>query len=54
MPEAKFVGINALKSNITKNINQVNYNNAPYVLIKGTKQPKEVINAFVNIFFYQI
>jgi hypothetical protein len=40
-----------LKGNIDKNINQMTYSNAPYSLIAGTAQPKEVVNAFVNIFF---
>lgn len=51
VPEAKYAPIMALKGNIDKNINQMTFSNAPYVLIKGTKQPKEVVNAFVNIFF---
>ncbi len=50
-PNAKFTGILALKGNIDKNINHISYSNAPYVLVKGTKQPKEVVNWFVNIFF---
>lgn len=51
IPEAEFVGIHVLKGRINKNINHISYSNAPYVLVKGTKQPKEVINTFVNIFF---
>ncbi|NLC69191.1 MAG: extracellular solute-binding protein [Clostridiaceae bacterium] len=50
-PEAKFANILALKGRITANINHISYSNAPYVLIKGTSQPKEVVNWFVNIFF---
>ncbi len=51
VPTAKFEEVTALKGKLTKNINQVTYGNAPYVLIKGTKQAKEVVNQFINIFF---
>ncbi len=51
VPTAKFEEITALKGKLTRNINQVTYGNAPYVLIKGTKQAKEVVNEFINIFF---
>jgi ABC-type glycerol-3-phosphate transport system substrate-binding protein len=50
-PEAKFANILSLKGKIDKNINHVSYSNAPYVLVKGTNQPKEVVNWFVDIFF---
>lgn len=51
VPEATYGMIIGLKGKIDKNINQMTYSNAPYCLISGTKQPKEVVNAFVNIFF---
>lgn len=50
VPTAVYVEIPALKGTITKNLNQVTFSNAPYVLIKGTPQAKEVVNSFVNIF----
>lgn len=50
-PEARFANIISLKGKISKNINHISYSNAPYVLVQGTNQPKEVVNWFVNIFF---
>ncbi|NSW90702.1 MAG: extracellular solute-binding protein [Firmicutes bacterium] len=50
-PDAKVVEIPGLKGRVTENLNQRVVGGAPYVLVKGTKQPKEVVNAFVNLFF---
>lgn len=50
-PNGTFVEIPGLKGTATKNVNQVIKTGPPYVLVKGTKQPKEVVNAFFDIFF---
>lgn len=51
IPDAKVIEVVGLKGTVTQNLNQVVTTGAPYVLIKGTPQPKEVVNAFLDIFF---
>ena len=51
VPEAEYGIIMGLKGNIDKNLNQIGSAAAPYALIHDTPQGKEMINAFVNIFF---
>ena len=50
VPTATYVEMAPVTGKISKNLNQVTFSNPPYVLLKGTKQAKEVVNAYVNIF----
>lgn len=49
IPEAKWVEIPALKGKRTEQLNSRVMNGLIYTLVKGTKQPKETVNTFVDI-----
>lgn len=48
-PEAEFVEVPALKGTRTEQLNHRVLNGIAYILVKGTKQPKETVNAFVDL-----
>jgi len=50
-PNAEVIEIPALKGKKQTNINHYAANGAPWVLLKNTKEAKEMINWFVNIFY---
>lgn len=51
-PNGAFTYITALTSNrLNKKINPMSEGGAPWVVLANTKQAKEVVNTFVNIFF---
>jgi len=52
VPEAYFVEVPALKGKIVKNLNHITLSGCIYVLIKGTAQPREVVNTFVDNFLF--
>lgn len=50
-PKGSIVEQLATSGKQTKNLNQMVMTGPPYVLLKGTKDPKEVVNTFINTFF---
>jgi len=49
LPEAEMVEIPALKGKRTEQLNQRVLNGIGYILVKGTKQPKETVHAFIDL-----
>jgi putative aldouronate transport system substrate-binding protein len=49
LPEAKMVEVPALKGKRTEKLNHRVLGGVGYILVKGTKQPKETANAFVDL-----
>lgn len=49
-PNGNIVELSAITGTRTTNLNPRVATGAPYVLIKGTNQPKETVNAFINTF----
>jgi putative aldouronate transport system substrate-binding protein len=50
-PNGKIEEVIAITGKRTTDVNVAVMTGAPYVLVKGTKNPKEVVNAFINTFY---
>jgi len=51
VPTATTTAVAALKGTRTTLINHIVSNGVLHVLVKGTKNPKEVVNSFINLFY---